>query len=91
MMLAFAKDKGYLNSFVKKNYFIIFVIFSGIPVFFIPNVWDGLIFDYGFIIKNISGIEAFSSMPVIISQEISAPSSLCLKRLPPQPKVSSSG
>ena len=59
MMLAFAKDKGYLNSFIKKNYFIIFVIFSGIPVFFIPNVWDGLIFDYGFIIKNISGIEAF--------------------------------
>tara|TARA_B100001079_G_C16404125_1_gene512850 strand:+ start:447 stop:1409 length:963 start_codon:yes stop_codon:yes gene_type:complete len=58
-MLAFAKDKGYLNSFIKKNYFIIFVIFSGIPVFFIPNVWDGLIFDYGFIIKNISGIEAF--------------------------------
>jgi len=49
----------YLNLFIKKNYFIIFVVFSGIPLFFIPNAWDGVIFDYGLIIENISGIEIF--------------------------------
>ena len=46
-------------NFLKKNYFIFFIIFSGFPLFFIPNVWDGLISDYGFIKNNLSGIEAF--------------------------------
>ena len=41
------------------NYFIVFIIFSGLPLFFIPNIWDGLIFDYGLIRGNLSGIEIF--------------------------------
>ena len=44
---------------LKKNYFIFFILFSGIPLFFINNVWDGLIFDYGFIKANLSGVETF--------------------------------
>ena len=59
MIETFSKKEGYLNLFIKKNYFIIFVVFSGIPLFFIPNAWDGVIFDYGLIIENISGIEIF--------------------------------
>ena len=46
-------------NFIKKNYFIVFVIFSGIPIFFIPTVWDALIFDYGFSTNNLSGTEIF--------------------------------
>ena len=45
------------GSIIKKNYFIFFVLFPGIPLFFIPNVWDAAIWDYGFSIDNISGIE----------------------------------
>jgi len=42
---------------LKNNYFIIFSIFAGIPIFFIPNSWDGEILAHGFQIENISGIE----------------------------------
>ena len=48
-----------MQEFAKKNYFIFFVLFSGIPLFFLPNVWDGLIFDYGLITENLSGIKTF--------------------------------
>ena len=49
-----------INSFIiKENYFIIFIALSGFPIFFIPNFWDGLIYDYGFITENLSGIETF--------------------------------
>ena len=39
--------------------FIFLVIFSAIPLFLIPNVWDALIFDYGFLTENLSGTEVF--------------------------------
>ena len=45
-----------MQEFIKKNYFVLFVLFSGIPLFFLPNVWDGVIFDYGLITNNLSGI-----------------------------------
>ena len=48
-----------MQEFIKKNYFILFVLFSGIPLFFLPNVWDGVIFDYGLITENLSGIKTF--------------------------------
>ena len=48
-----------MTEFIKKNYFIIFIIFSGFPLFFLPNVWDGVTFDYGLIIGNLAGIETF--------------------------------
>ena len=48
-----------MQEFIKKNYFVFFVLFSGIPLFFIPNVWDALIFDYGFLTENLSGTEVF--------------------------------
>jgi len=48
-----------MQEFIKKNYFVFFVLFSGIPLFFLPNVWDGVIFDYGLITENLSGIETF--------------------------------
>ena len=44
---------------LKNNYFIIFSIFAGIPIFFIPNSWDGEILAHGFQIENISGIETW--------------------------------
>ena len=47
------------KNLIKKNYFLIFIIFSGFPIFFIPNVWDATSFDYGFTINNLSGIESF--------------------------------
>ena len=47
------------KNLVKRNYFLIFIIFSGFPIFFIPNVWDATSFDYGFTINNLSGIETF--------------------------------
>ena len=43
----------------EKNYYIIFSIFSGLPLFFIPNAWDPIMFDYGFIINDLSGVKAF--------------------------------
>ena len=48
-----------LINFLKKNYFISFIIFSGVPLFFIPNSWDGSVFNYGFILENFSGIKSF--------------------------------
>jgi len=48
-----------MQDFAKKNYFLFFILFSGIPLFFLPNVWDGVIFDYGLLTENLSGIKTF--------------------------------
>ena len=39
--------------------FIVFIVFSGIPIFLIPNLWDATSFDYGFLVEDLSGIKAF--------------------------------
>ena len=49
--------KEFRRDHIKENYFVVFVIFSGIPLFFLPNAWDALIIDYGFITENLSGVE----------------------------------
>ena len=47
-----------MSLFIKKNYFIVFVIFSGFPLFFLPDgYWDSAVIDYGFVTENFSGIE----------------------------------
>ena len=47
-----------LKTFIKRNYFVIFAIFSGIPIFFLPgSYWDAATLEYGFVKENLSGIE----------------------------------
>ena len=47
-----------LSNFLKKNYFALFVLFSSF-VFFLPDTYDSNIIDYGFEIKDFSGIQTF--------------------------------
>lgn len=41
----------------KKNYYFLFGIIFIIPIYFIPNGWDSVIFDYAFAIQDLSGIK----------------------------------
>ena len=47
-----------LSNLLKKNYFALFVLFSSF-VFFLPDTYDSNIIDYGFEIKDFSGIQTF--------------------------------
>ena len=58
-MQKYFEKETYLKIFIKKNYFLFFIIFSGFPLFFIPNLWDGTIIDYAFTTKNLSGITSW--------------------------------
>ena len=48
-------------SYLKKindNYYIYAIlIFVFIPINFIPQIWDGVVYNYGFEIRDITGIE----------------------------------
>ena len=48
-----------MSKLIKDNYFVIFAIISGFPLFFIPNVWDAVMFDYAFKTENLLGVEHF--------------------------------
>ena len=47
--------------FNNKNFFIFFIFIVHLPIFFINNIWDGAIVDYGFTIENLRGVQSWYS------------------------------
>ena len=45
------------NQIFKKNYYLLVGTIFIIPIYFIPNSWDSVVFDYAFAIKDLSGIK----------------------------------